>query len=504
VVCGDQPAGKSVKKEFWKTAYNLVYRTAWAALLVALPVTSFPYFPRAIGGEALVRPLSLYPVLFLFPIVILPRLIRRPLPKNLLSLLPFILVAVAVSALSLLRGIEPALGISVEPRVLRGIFTLAIGCAFFLTIALLPDTAGDLRFSLRCIYAGVSLALLWGAVQAYNILAPRPALSALLQKVQSRISIRPLQDGRISGMTYEPHWFAEQIILLLLPYTLAAILNDYTVFRWRWRRVTIEWLLLSWAVVLLNFTYSRAGLLNLVITIIIGVILFRPRGHKQALTASRIKIPHLMRAAVGLLVASVLLITPIYLIGTQNPFFARLWGYWQRPDASLEGYLTYLGFDARLVYAQAAYNIYTAYPITGVGLGNYAFYFEEMLPYRPIGEVPEILFMTTPEMGRDRLITSKNFYLRIMAETGILGTISFITFVLVNLGYALYLRLSPEKEWQYWGTASLCGLIAFALSALTFDSFVIPDMWVIFGLITAAIRIATHENLPTTPLPDHA
>jgi hypothetical protein len=42
------------------------------------------------------------------------------------------------------------------------------------------------------------------------------------------------------------------------------------------------------------------------------------------------------------------------------------------------------------------------------------------------------------------------------------------------------------------------------LSALTFDSFVIPDMWVIFGLITAAIRIATHENLPTTPLPDHA
>jgi O-antigen ligase len=211
-----------------------------------------------------------------------------------------------------------------------------------------------------------------------------------------------------------------------------------------------------------------------------------------------------MRAAIGLLVASVLLITPIYLIGTQNPFFARLWGYWQRPDASLEGYLTYLGFDARLVYAQAAYNIYTAYPITGVGLGNYAFYFEEMLPYRPIGEVPEILFMTTPEMGRDRLITSKNFYLRIMAETGILGTISFITFLLVNLGYALYLRLSPEKEWQYWGTASLCGLIAFALSALTFDSFVIPDMWVIFGLITAAIRIATHENLPTTPLPDHA
>jgi hypothetical protein len=492
-----------VKKEFWKTAYILVYRAAWAALLVALPVTSFPYFPRAIGGEALVRPLSLYPVLFLFPLVIIPRLILRPLPKNLLSLLPFVLVAVAVSALSLLRGIEPALGISVEPRVLRGIFTLAIGCAFFLTIALLPDSAKDLRFSLRWIYAGVSMALLWGSVQALNILSPRPALSIFVQKLQSRISIRPLQEGRISGMTYEPHWFAEQIILLLLPYTLSAILNDYTVFRWRWRRVTFEWLLLVWGVILLNFTYSRAGLLNLVITIFLGVLLFRSRAHKQTARTSKLKIHRWMRGAIGLLIASLLLFTPIYLIGTKNPFFARIWGYWQKPNANLEGYLSYLGFDARLVYAQAAYNTYKAFPITGVGLGNYAFYFEEMLPYRSIGEVPEILFMTTPEMGRDRLITSKNFYLRIMAETGILGTISFMTFALVNLGYALYLKLSPEKEWQYWGTASLCGLIAFALSALTFDSFVIPDMWVIFGLITAAMRVATHENQPTTLLPDY-
>jgi hypothetical protein len=503
VVCEDQPAGQSVKKEFWIRAYNLAYRTAWATLLVALPVTSFPYFPRAIGGEALVRPLSLYPLMFLFPIVILPRLIRRPLPKNLLSLLPFILVAVAVSAVSLLRGIEPALGISVEPRVLRGIFTLVIGCSYFLTIALLPETARDLQFCLRWIYAGLSIALLWGSVQAINILTPRPALAAFLQKAQSRISIRPLQDGRISGMTYEPHWFAEQIILLLVPYTLSAILNDYTVFRWRWHRLTIEWLLLVWAVILLNFTYSRAGLLNLVIIILLGVILFRPREHKQTAASQGVKIHRWMRRATGLLVACILVIAPIYLIGTKNPFFARIWGYWQKPGASLEGYLSNLGFDARLVYAQAAYNTYKAYPITGVGLGNYAFYFEEMLPYRPIGEVPEILLMTTPEMGRDRLITSKNFYLRIMAETGILGTISFMIFVLVNLGYALYLRLSPEKEWQYWGTASLCGLIAFALSALTFDSFVIPDMWVIFGLITAAIRVSTHENQLTQPLLDY-
>jgi len=488
-----------MNQAFWRSAYERSYRIAWAALLVALPVTSFPYFPRAIGGEALVRPLSLYPLLLLFPIVILPRLIRRPLPKNFLALLPFILIAIAVSGISLLRGIEPALGISVEPRVLRGIFTLAIGCAFFVTISLLPDTIQDLRFSLRWIYTGMGLAFLWGMLQAVNIVSPQTAWALLLQKAQSRISIRPLQEGRISGMTYEPHWFAEQIILLALPYALAAILNDYTVFRWRWRRLTVEWLLLAWAVILLNFTFSRAGLLNLIIIVSLSILLFRrARPQPTAMPlAKRGKTSFVLvrwvYKAIWLLAAVLLLVGPIYWIGAQNPFFARIWGYWHRPDASLEDYLSYLGFDARLVYAQAAFNAYLAYPITGVGLGNYAFYFEEMLPYRPIGETPEILFMTTPEMGRDRLITSKNFYLRIMAETGILGTIAFMTFLLVNLGYALYLRLSPEKEWQFWGTASLCGLIAFALSALTFDSFVIPDMWVIFGLITAAIRMAAHE-----------
>ena len=98
-----------------------IKRILWAAFLVTLPVTSFPFFPPAFGGEALVRPLSLYPLSLLVLLVIIPRLIKKPLPGNLLALLPFVLVAVASSLLSLLRGIEPALGISVTARVARGL-----------------------------------------------------------------------------------------------------------------------------------------------------------------------------------------------------------------------------------------------------------------------------------------------------------------------------------------------------------------------------------------------
>lgn len=481
-----------------------IEKVAWAGMLVALPVTSFPYFPRAIGGEALVRPLSLYPLLVLIPFSVMPRLFRKPLPKNLLTLLLFALVALVSSTISLLRGIEPALGITVESRVLRGLFTLAIGCAFFLAIALLPENRADLRFSLRWIYTGIAVAMAWGSLQAYYLISPSADFFAFLTRLQSRVSIRRLLYDRISGMTYEPHWFAEQIILLLLPYTLAAVMNNATVFRWRWRRLTVEWLLLGWAVVLLPFTYSRAGLLNLILVVLIGFALFHPRNSTRQmafpLSLSRSTLRRRFKEALWVLTALILILTPIYLIGKRNPFFARIWSYWDNPGATFMGYMSHLGMDARVTYAEAAFNIYQAYPLLGVGLGNYAFYFEEMLPYRPVSEVTEVLLMITPELGRDRLITSKNFFLRLLAETGIIGWITYTVFIIVNFGYAMYLWLSPDREWKYWGTASLCGLAAFGLSALSFDSFVIPDIWILLGLITAAAHIAAGEAAsPHTP-----
>ncbi len=472
---------------------------AWAAFLVALPVTSFPFFPPAIGGEALVRPLSAYPLIVLVFLAVFPKLLRRPLPKTLLPLLPFVLVALASSLLSLLRGIEPALGVSANARVFRGMFTLAIGCTISLAVALLPDTAEDLKFSLRWIYTGCGLAMLWGSLQAIYIIHFDQQWFNLLLRLQRYISIRPLRVDRISGFTYEPHWFSDQMILLLLPWTLAAVLSGYTVFRWRWRWLTIELLLLGWSICVLPFTFSRTGLINLVVLILLGLVLFGPRLALHDLPFSRLvnkpafqNFPGLSRLLVTLL-AGLVVILPMYFIGTRNSFFARIWSYWGKKDASLTDYLSFLGLDARLIYGETALNTYMAYPLLGVGVGNYAFYFEEMLPYRAIALTPEVLHMVTPEVGQDRLITSKNFYLRLLAETGILGAITFGAFVLAHLGCAIFLRISQEQERKYWGAATLCGLFAFMLSAFTFDSFVFPNMWVVFGLTAAATRVFTHS-----------
>jgi O-antigen ligase len=473
-------------------------RVVWACFLVTLPVTSFPYFPPAIGGETLVRPLTIYPLIILILFVVLPRLFSRPVPRTFISLLPFMLVATASSLLSLLRGIEPALGISVTARIFRGMFTLAIGCATYLTLSLLPEEPSDLNYSLKWIYAGCAMALFWSSLQVIYIIHFNPTWFNFLSRIQEHISIRRLLTDRISGLTYEPHWFADQMILLLVPGTLAAVLSGHTIFRWRWRWLTIEHLLLGWAILVLPFTFSRSGLLNLVLLAALSAFFFHIRSKPIRRSAPKhherwSSIP-MVRVALVLLVVSL----PVYLAGTRNTFFSRLWGYWFRDDATLSGYISSLGFDARAAYSQAAFNTFAKYPFLGVGLGNYGFYLEEMLPYRPIAYIPEVLRVITPEFGRDRLVTSKNFYLRLLAETGIVGAVAFLVFGIANLGNAVWLWLATPEEPRYWGGVSMIGLVAFALSAFTFDSFVIPNMWVVFGMISAATYVF---KKPTHMLP---
>ena len=187
---------------------TLIQKAAWILFLLFLPVTSFPFFPSALGGGTLVRPLSIYPLIILLVISTVPRLVREPAPKTLLTLLPFVCITVATSALSLLQDINPLLGISVPDRVLRAFFTLAIGGAIYVTVALTPRTMNQLRASLRWLYAGFSVAMLWGSLQAVYIVSYNQEYFRMLQKAQRYLSTRKLFTTRISGMTYEPNWFA--------------------------------------------------------------------------------------------------------------------------------------------------------------------------------------------------------------------------------------------------------------------------------------------------------
>lgn len=232
----------------------------------------------------------------------------------------------------------------------------------------------------------------------------------------------------------------------------------------------------------------------MLVLLLVGVLFFRPRKTFDSLDTKTTRRFPWRRIGEGTVLLA-LLGALIFMAGSRNDFFARIWEYWQRsPNQGYVryfiNYFEYLGFGARYTYMETAYQVYDSSPILGVGLGNYAFYFDEKLPERPLAAIPEVLRLVVPDSGTNRLITPKNLILRVMAETGILGLTTFIAFIMAILGCALYLWFSPDMEVKFWGIGGMLGLIAFSIVAISFDSFAIPNMWVVFGLITAAMRMS--------------
>jgi hypothetical protein len=476
---------------------QFITKASWILFFLCLPVISFPYFPPAIGGGAVVRPLLIYPLIVLLVVATIPRLVTKSIPRTILILVPFVLAASISSILSFRLDIPPMQGITASERILRAFITLGLGGAIYLTVALVPRSLEELRLSLRWMYAGFGLALLWGSLQAIYVVRFSESYFQLLSRIQKYISIRKLFPTRISGPTYEPNWFAEQLSFLLLPWLLSAVLTGYSAFKWRWRWITVEMILLFWTVLLVPLTFSRAGLIVLIAVAFVGLIVFRTNRNGNLLRVNA-RSKRIIRRILEAVTAIIIVISLTYFLGRNNEFFSRIWLFWsERNNPTLGEYFDYLGFGARFIYNETALRIFNAYPIFGVGLGNYAFFFEEMLPDQPLAIMPEVLRLVTPGAGDTGLITSKNLYFRLLAETGLIGMATFLAFVVAILGCAIYLWLSKNKERNYFGVAGMLGLLAFGLSAFSYDSFALPNMWVLFGLITAAMWVKRTPKMPT-------
>ncbi len=463
-------------------------KIVWAIFLLTLPVTSFPFFPGGVGGRTEVRPLSLYPLVVLVLLVTIPRLFSRPIPRTAFPLAAFGLAAIASTAFAFTQGIDPDIGISLSSRTIRMLVTLVIGIAFYITVAVTPTSRQEMRFSLRWLYGGFVMALLWGSIQISYILFYTPEFFAFIEHLQGFISVRGLFETRISGMTYEPNWFAEQITFLLMPWLFAAVLSNYTAFRWRFRWLTIEMLLLAWASIVLIYTYSRTGYVLWFVQLILA-FLFRPRrisemGKSWGLIAKRV-------LQVGVLVVAIGLV--VFVAGSRNPYFSRLWNYFSDEDA-VGSYIQYIAVSQRIAYWETAYHIYEEFPWMGIGLGNYTFYFEEKLSDRPLFPTPELLRKFTPADGSNRVVVPKNFFVRILAETGLLGTAAFLAFLVAVLGCSLYLYMASHPEARFLGQAGLLSLVVFLGVAFSVDSFASPNMWVLFGLITASAQIFSQPS----------
>jgi hypothetical protein len=237
-----------------KIAYFL-----WALALLALPVTSFRWFP-GLGESTLVRPLALYPLAFLLPLLLVQawrKKIQLVWAGAFVALGTFILFVLFSSSVGSLIDPIPLRGQTYDGRVIRALATLVIGIAFFISAVWMNKDEADLRFTVRWIFAGLCLDLAWSGLQAFTF------YTGLLDKEmvthwQLAFSMRELvRTNRISGLAYEPAWLAGQLATTFIPFLFAAVLTRYRVTTWRW----LEPALLVLSTLVLLATYSRGGLL---------------------------------------------------------------------------------------------------------------------------------------------------------------------------------------------------------------------------------------------------
>lgn len=489
-----------------------VKKILWAGFLVSLPVTNFPYFPAGLGGSKVsVRPLLLYPLVLLI-IVILPTLWKRKLPRAWLPFFVFITIVLISSGLPILQGATSELSeVTVISRVVRMLVTLFLAAALYLTVSLTPMDEEDMRFTLKWLFIGMIIALTWGTLQIKYVFDDGVWFYKKMRKIQKHISIsRGLRD-RIIGMTQEPSWFADQISALWLPWVLSAALTNITVFKRRWGWLTIEKILLVWMAIVLVFTLSRGGLVVAAIVFGSGVLFFRSKRDPDREQTGRLgfigkivdfyqNLPGIFRIIITVIAIVGLFGGLLYLASMESNYIFRMWDYWLEfsPETqaiqskSLSGFFRYIGFGPRIVYWETAYRIFSKHPIFGVGLGNFAFHFLDNLPAVQIGYMPELLRGIVPDYTR--VTTAKNFFARLLAETGLLGTSAFVTFLIVLLGCCIYLWLSKDLKAKFWGVGGILGLIAFFVDTFSYDSLAIPNSWVVFGLITAAFSVYAKSN----------
>jgi O-antigen ligase len=453
-------------------------RFLWAAALLTLPITSFRYFPL-LGDDTLVRPLALYPLALLLPLMCV-LWVRRQAPSpwtgSTILLAAFAAALLTAASLGVLYDPIPLRGQTFLGRAVRALATLVIGAAFFVSASWMNRDEDDLKFTFRWLLAGLGLNLAWSGLQAVTF------YTGLLEKEmvthwQLAFSMRELvRTNRISGLAYEPAWLAGQLATVYLPVLFAAVLTKTRLTRAGW----LEPVLLGLSALLLLSTYSRGGIL---IGFAVAALTFLLIGRELLRRAWAWFFGGFRRGAAGWLLRLGLIAALIGVLGgafaflSQKNYFRRLW---EVSADNLTDYLVDINAGSRSAYSVGALAAYHAHPLTGVGPGASGFWIYDNLPDWSLTTVPEIARQLNPE---SRLYPNpKNMYVRLLAEAGLAGFVLYLLFQFSVLGDALT-ALQRGGAFRFPGIAGLFAWLAIALYNLTQDSFATPNLWIIPGVL---------------------
>jgi O-antigen ligase len=164
------------------------------------------------------------------------------------------------------------------------------------------------------------------------------------------------------------------------------------------------------------------------------------------------------------------------------------------------GWASKLSFAERIIYWITAFRVFLLRPFFGVGLGGSGFFFARLTPEfgYSLPEVVRYLF------SENVIPNAKNLWIRLLAETGIVGFSLFCAWLFSHWHTAQRIeKQGQHKETRTYGLVGKLFIIAILMEGFSMDSFGLPYIWIAAGLIITFLRISTlkpeTENPKTAP-----
>jgi hypothetical protein len=467
----------------------------WGLVLLCLPVTSFPFIPL-LGSGTQVRPLSIYPLVLLLPLLLLQIVKKRVKAWNpaFTSLGIFLFIMIATACFGALLAPVELRGQNYFDRVIRALITVVIGLGFFMAAIWSTRSREQLRSSLRWLYLGLMLSFIWGMVQyaAYKGWILNEEIIDHFQKLVS-VSGISFKNLRVPGFALEPSWLAGQLAVIYFPWLFGSLLTGYHLTRFRW----LEFVLTVMTLVLLVVTYSRSGLLMVLLTSFITLILFGRDKIKQSwiwfyrpFTSAPREISKRAQQISLRLVLLLVVFASFAVAGkvlSGNQYFSQIWQ--SRKDNPVD-YVIDIYAGPRLAYVWSGLETFNQHPWTGVGIGAGGFYLYNNLPDWSKTKIPEISNHLSPL--NTAYPNTKNLFVRIISETGFLGFAAFSIFLFYLFAEALGFQKQEGLHNRYFYVVGVFTMIALVIFCFTQDSFAMPNTWInmgmLLGLTAGAVR----------------
>jgi hypothetical protein len=475
---------------------------AMGLVVILLPFTSLPLLAKAMGGTMVAPASAIF--IFLLAAGWMPVYLLRggTVPAEVKPFLLFVIAALVSTLAAFFLPIPHYKDYSILNAEIKALITLVIGCVTYFIVTIWHRDLSRLTTTLKLINLAGLIILVWSFLELVVIYFQDSTYPAFMVRLQALVSTRPLYDAafrtRVGGFTFEPSWLAHQMNLVFLPYWLAATVTGYSVAK-KFQRISLENLLLAAGVAILFFTFSRIGLVAFLL--MIAFVFYHLNTwlvrwlQNQLQERSLVKRWHLDRMLPFLLGMAIFIIYASGVVGLLgmwahfDPRTARLLSLQELP-VNLFDFAYRVDFAERVIYWSVGWSVFAHYPLLGVGLGNNGFFFLEYIPnlgYRS----PEILNLA---FLSNVLPNIKSFWVRLLAETGLVGSALFAAWQVVLLKSSAFLRAQRSSLVRTLGWMGVFVILAFLAEGFSVDSFALPYLWFGLGLLTATSALARNTT----------